>query len=97
MESKNSQLEKTEKNRTKILKKLLGSKIVWGVVCFVLIGILVYNVKDSFFTDSDTKKLGFENIGELATQSAYCSQVVRLRMQEVCLVWKIPYAKSVCL
>ena len=52
MESKNSQLEKTEKNRTKILKKLLGSKIVWGVVCFVLIGILVYNVKDSFFTDS---------------------------------------------
>ena len=36
MESKNSQLEKTEKNRTKILKKLLGSKIVWGVVCFVL-------------------------------------------------------------
>ena len=28
MESKNSQLEKTEKNRTKILKKLLGSKIV---------------------------------------------------------------------
>ena len=31
MESKNNQLEKTEKNRTKILKKLLGSKIVWGV------------------------------------------------------------------
>ena len=27
MESKNSQLEKTEKNRTKILKKLLGSKL----------------------------------------------------------------------
>ena len=43
MESKNSQLEKTEKNRTKILKKLLGSKIVWGVVGFVFICILFYN------------------------------------------------------
>jgi len=95
MESKNSQLEKTEKNRTKILKKLLGSKIVWGVVCFVLIGILVYNVKDSFFTDSDTKKLGFENIGELATQSAYCSQVDTIKK----FVWygNSIYAKSVCL
>lgn len=36
MESKNSQLEKTEKNRTKILKKLLGSKIGMGSRLFCL-------------------------------------------------------------
>ena len=94
MESKNSQLEKTEKNRTKILKKLLGSKIVWGVVCFVLIGILVYNVKDSFFTDSDTKKLGFENIGELATQSAYCSQVDTIKDARSLFGMEIPFTQS---
>lgn len=94
MESKNSQLEKTEKNRTKILKKLLGSKIVWGVVCFVLIGILVYNVKDSFFTDSDTKKLGFENIGELATQSAYCSQVDMIKDARSLFGMEIPFTQS---
>ena len=76
MESKNSQLEKTEKNRTKILKKLLGSKIVWGVVCFVLIGILVYNV------------------GELATQSAYCSQVDTIKDARSLFGMEIPFTQS---
>ena len=40
------------------------------VICLAMIG-----TNRLFFTESKTEKLGFEDIGELATQVAYCTEV----------------------
>ena len=40
------------------------------VICLGMIG-----TNRLFFTESKTEKLGFENIGELATQVAYCTEI----------------------
>ena len=36
---------------------------------------VIIGVKKGVFSESQTTKIGFENIGELATQSSYCTQV----------------------
>lgn len=41
----------------------------------IIIVVLVLGVKRYFFTESKTTKIGFEDIGELATQAAYCTEV----------------------
>lgn len=57
-------------------KKWLANKtfkiVVIAVVVALALGISVGHVLK---TESDTTKIGFEDIGELATQSAYCTQV----------------------
>ena len=68
-------------NIKKILKKI-GSFIksigIKGIIVIALVFILsigAIGIKKVFFTDSKSTKLGFENIGELATQSAYVTTV----------------------
>lgn len=53
-----------------IVKKVLGIVIV--IVFFMSLG---WGIKSTFSTSNKTTKLGFEDIGELATQVAYCSEV----------------------
>lgn len=55
--------------------KYLTKKIITIVVVIVAIGGISLGVKSFFYTDTKTTQLGFEDIGELATQEAYCSNV----------------------
>ena len=58
-----------------ILGNYLARKII-GVVCIILIlAAVAAGVKSVIFSESKTTKIGFEDIGELATQSAYCTEV----------------------
>lgn len=57
-------------------KRWLANKtFVVAVVVAVVAAVLTLGISNAFKPNSTTTKLGFEDIGELATQSAYCTQV----------------------
>ena len=55
------------------MKKVKVVMIV--LVAAVVIGCGGFFGMKALSSESKTTKIGFENIGELATQSAYCTQV----------------------
>lgn len=71
----------TNKKNTIIskLKNILGNylarKIIGGVCIILILAAVAAGVKSVIFSESKTTKIGFEDIGELATQSAYCTEV----------------------
>lgn len=50
-------------------------KKFFSVIILVIIIIVCLGIGKTFSSDTKTTKLGFEDIGELATQSAYCTEV----------------------
>lgn len=69
--------EKQKSNRLiSYLKKehLLG-KVLAGLLILAAIVAVIIGIKKVAFSENQTTKIGFENIGELATQSSYCTQV----------------------
>lgn len=73
--------DKKEENNTtrtkviKVIKKLMKPKVLIGIAICIGIASASWGVKESFFHDGQTTKFGFEDIGELATQSAVCTSV----------------------
>lgn len=57
------------------LKKKLKRVLTLIVVCVILIALIVIGVSKFLLNDGKTTKLGFEDIGELATQSVISTQV----------------------
>ena len=77
-----------------ILKVLLTQKVI-GILCIlVVITILGLGVSRHFFTDSKTEKIGFENIGELATQSAYTTEIQVTEASRELFGVSIPFTQS---
>lgn len=62
----------TKSNR--LLAKL-SKKILLALILILALIIVYLGIGKPFLTDSKTTKLNFENIGELATQSAYATEV----------------------
>ena len=58
-----------------ILENYLARKIIGGVCIILILAAVAAGVKSVIFSESKTTKIGFEDIGELATQSAYCTEV----------------------
>ena len=54
--------------KIKVVMIVLAATVVIGCGGF-------FGMKALLSSESKTTKIGFENIGELATQSAYCTQV----------------------
>lgn len=71
--------EKENDEKCGILTKLVKAKYIRKVIVILLIivavAIVIIGMKKVIFSESQTTKIGFEDIGELATQSAYCTQV----------------------
>ena len=69
--------EKKERNYfiLKFMSRYLTKKVLLVFVGIALIGLLAIGIKTTFKTDGKTTKLGFEDIGVLATQAAYCTNV----------------------
>lgn len=71
----------TNKKNTIIskLKNLFGNYLarkIIGCVCIILVlAAAAVGIKSVISSESKTTKIGFEDIGELATQSAYCTEV----------------------
>lgn len=67
--------EGKERNKVDLLKFYLSQKVIKLVLVVIVIVVLVLGVTRYFATESKTTKIGFEDIGELATQAAYCTEV----------------------
>lgn len=66
----------SEKKKSDWWKKWLANKtFVVAVVVAVVVALLTVGATKVFNPKSETTKIGFEDIGELATQSAFCTQV----------------------
>lgn len=89
--------EQQEKKKSKVFKLLnnpLTRKILVLILVAVSSGFIAIGIKDTFITDSKTTKIGFENIGEFATQSAYCTQINVTDSSRELFGNKIPFTQS---
>lgn len=72
-------MEATDSYKNSFLKRLSHWRFFpyfLGILILILLALVVMlGIRDVFSTDGKTTKLGFEDIGELATQSAYCTEV----------------------
>lgn len=71
----NKEKKKNDGGIAYLVKANLLGKILAGVVIMGVIAAVVIGMRKVVFSESQTTKIGFENIGELATQSSYCTQV----------------------
>ena len=71
----NKEKKKNDGGIAYLVKANLLGKIFAGVVFLGVIAAVVIGMRNVAFSESQTTKIGFENIGELATQSSYCTQV----------------------
>ena len=67
--------EKKESKLFKFFKKFIKRKIAIFIIIIVIIVAVVIGLRSNIFFDSKTTKIGFEDIGELATQAAYSTQL----------------------
>ena len=72
-----------------LTKKVLG--IIGLVIVLVAVGI---GLGKTIFTDSETTNIGFEDIGELATQAAYCTEVSTIEGARDLFGVIIPFTES---
>lgn len=67
--------EKKESKLFKMFKKFIRKKIIIFIAIIFLIVSVVIGLRSNILLNSKTTKIGFENIGELATQAAYSTQI----------------------
>lgn len=75
-------------------KLYLTQKVVKIILIIAVIVILFIGVSRYFLTESRTTKLGFEDIGELATQTAYCTEVNVTEAARELFGMTIPFTQS---
>lgn len=61
--------------KLKFLKKHLTKKIIIGGAILLSIVAVIIGVRNYILVENKTTKIGFEDIGELATQTAYCTEL----------------------
>lgn len=88
--------ERKEKGRSgnSLLKLYLSQKLIKIVLVVIVIAALLLGAARYFSTRSTTTTIGFENIGELATQSAYCREVNVIEGSRELFGFTIPFTQS---
>lgn len=89
--------DEKEQKKSSLLKKIPGmvGKKIWIVVCIIVIfGIGTAGVHEWVNYDGQTVRLGFEDIGEFATQSVYCQEVESINEGRKIFNVKIPFTDS---
>lgn len=66
---------KEGKGKLEFLKKYFTKKFIKITAIIVFIIVIAIGVKTYISFESKTTKIGFEDIGELATQTAYCTEL----------------------
>lgn len=76
------------------MKKQVQKAISFVILAIAVVLALVFVYRNYSSSDSKTTKIGFENIGELATQVAYCSEVNITEASRELFGAKIPFTQS---
>lgn len=93
MNEKNEVMKKNN-GKSKLIRKYITSKVITAfVVVLVIVGGAI-GTKKYFFSESKTTKIGFEEIGELATQAAYCTEVNVTEASRKMFGINIPFTQS---
>ena len=74
--------------------KYMTMKFLIVVLIIIALPICVFSIKNIVAQDEKTTKLGFEDIGELATQEAYCTQVSVTEALRELFGMQIPFTQS---
>lgn len=80
-------------NKKKILIVLKNIAIGIGIALFVLI-ILKEGHEIVVTSKNSVQKIGYENIGELATQAAYVKEVGKISAEREIIGLKVPFSES---
>ncbi len=95
---KSEKREKREKKqgagKSGWIKMYLTGKVLAVVIAAVVLVLLVLGVRKYVSVESKTTKIGFEDIGELATQAAYCTEVNVTEAARELWGIKIPFTQS---
>lgn len=79
----------------KIAKTYISKKIlIIGIVVLVVLCSAFIGLRTYISSQSQTTKIGFEDIGELATQTAYCTEVNVTDSSRELFGIKIPFTQS---
>lgn len=90
----NNPKETRSKGRFSFLKLYITKKVITIAVVILVIAAVIFGVSRYFMTDSKTTRIGFEDIGELATQSAYCTEVNVTEAARELFGLTIPFTES---
>ena len=71
----NDQNKSGENKALKILANSLARNILIGIAAVIVLIVVALGVRKYLSTESQTTRIGFEDIGELATEVAYCEEV----------------------
>lgn len=85
---------KQENKLESLLKPFLTTKVLLIIVSILFLCVVWLGVGSKFFTDSETTKLGFEDIGELATQAGYTTNISLIDESRTLFGVEIPFTQS---
>lgn len=87
--------QKSGKQAGNLLTKIFVShKILQIIIILIVIMLLIFGVSRYFHTESKTQKIGFEDIGEFATQAAYTTEVNVTEASRELFGVSIPFTQS---
>lgn len=87
-------MQKKKTNKSGVLKYWLSKTAVKVILVLAVLAVIALDVGKYFMTDSETAKIGFKDIGELATQSAYCTEVNVTEAARELFGVEIPFTES---
>ena len=70
-----SEIVEKDTKKSNLFKKYIIKKGKWGILILVVILAVLIGVRSVIYFDNKTTKIGFEDIGEFATQDAYCTEL----------------------
>lgn len=86
--------QQKKKGKTNSWKYWLSLKAVKIILIIIVIALLILGVGKFFSTKSKTTKIGFEDIGELATQSARTTEISTIEGSRNLFGVEIPFTQS---
>ena len=91
--NKKDQVKNSSVGRS-IFRGMIFSKIIWILIIIIVVILLFISFNKSTFSSNKLTSIGFENIGELATQSAYCTEVNVTESSRELFGLTIPFTQS---
>ena len=86
--------EKRNSKGNGFFKGIVASKLIGIAIIVVVILIVVFSFNKDVFSNNKLTNIGFENIGEFATQSAYCTEVNVTDAKREIFGLTIPFTQS---
>lgn len=83
-----------KKKNTGALKYWLSMKVVKIILIIIVIALLLLGIGKFFSTKSKTTKIGFEDIGELATQVSRSTEISTIEGSRDLFGVEIPFTQS---